>query len=104
LDRNHARRRDNLSCLDVELAVVKIAFDDVALDIAFRQRAGTMRAGVVDDVELAVDVEYRQREIAALDLERGSGRYLADAAQLDLAGHGSGHGSLRHQCSPISGQ
>src|SRR5436190_19335649 len=37
LDRHHAGRRNHFSGLDVELAVVKVAFDHIAFDIAFRR-------------------------------------------------------------------
>jgi hypothetical protein len=36
LDRNHARRPDNRSSLDIELPAVKVALDHVAFDEAFR--------------------------------------------------------------------
>ena len=47
---------DDLAGLDVELAAVEIAFDDVVFDIAFRQRTGPMRTGIVGDVEFAVEL------------------------------------------------
>ena len=48
-----------------------------------------MGAGVVGDVELAVDIEHRERQILDLDLERRAGRHLVGAAELDAlsAGH-----------------
>src|SRR5580692_11120804 len=90
LDRHHTGRRDHLAGADIELAVVEIALDHVVLDIAFRQRAGAVGARIVGDVELAADIEYRERQILDLDLERGTGRHLVGAAELDTlsAGHG----------------
>ena len=52
LHRDHAGRRHHLAGLDVELAVVEVALDHVAVDVALRQRAGAVGAGVVGDVEL----------------------------------------------------
>src|SRR5580704_3525339 len=90
LDRHHAGWRDHFAGADIELAIVEIALDHVVLDIAFRQRAGAVGAGIVGDVELAADVEHRQRQILDLDLERRAGRHLVGAAELDTlsAGHG----------------
>src|SRR6516225_1282067 len=80
--RHHARRRYHFAGADIELAIVEITFDHVALDIALRQRAGPMRAQVVGDEEFAVDVEHRQRQIIDLDLERGAGYDLARGAEI----------------------
>jgi hypothetical protein len=66
-DRNHARRGDDLSGPDIELSVVKIALDDVAFDIAFRQRARPVGAGIIGHKELAVDVEHREDQVVFLD-------------------------------------
>ena len=68
-DRNHARRGDDLSGPDIELSVVKIALDDVAFDIAFRQRAWPVGAGVVGHKELAVDVEHREDQVVFLNFK-----------------------------------
>jgi hypothetical protein len=40
-------------------------------------------AGIVGDVEFAVDIEYRERQIVDLDLERSAGRDILCAAQFD---------------------
>src|SRR5262249_38068335 len=70
-DRDHARPPTHRSGFDVELSAMKIAFDDVAVDEALRQRSGPMRAVIVGDEELAVDIEDRERQIVALDLQHG---------------------------------
>jgi hypothetical protein len=59
---------------------VEIALDDVVFDIAFRQRAGPVGAGIVDDIELAVDIEDREYQVPHLDLERRTGRDVGSAA------------------------
>src|SRR5262252_1574241 len=82
LHRHHAWRRYHITGADIELAIVEIAFDNLAIDIALRQRAGPMRAHIVGDEEFAVDVEHRQRQILNLDLERGAGRNLARGAEI----------------------
>src|SRR5262245_16441959 len=87
LDRHHAGRRHHLAGLDVELAVVKVALDDVTLDETFGEQAGAVRAGVVGDIELAVEIEHREREAARFDPERGAGRHLGGAAEIDTGGH-----------------
>src|SRR5262245_54624832 len=56
-DRNHARRRHDLTGADVEGSVVEVAFDDVAVLFAFRQPTWPMSAGVVDHVKTIVDPE-----------------------------------------------
>src|SRR6266403_4177989 len=70
-DRDHARRPHHRSGLDVELSAVKVAFDDVAFDEALRQRSGPVRAVIVGDEELAVNVEDGERQIVPLDLQHG---------------------------------
>src|SRR6516162_5185890 len=87
LDRNHARRSDNGAGADIELPAVKIAFDDVAVDEAFRQRAWAVRAVIVGHEEFAVEVEDGERQIVLLDLEHGSSFHVASVAQFDLARH-----------------
>src|SRR5689334_10638333 len=54
LDRHHAWRGHHLAGLDVELPVVEVALDNVALDEAFREQARTVGAGVVGDEELPI--------------------------------------------------
>src|SRR4051812_28274011 len=49
LHRNHAGRRHDLTGFDVELTVVEVAFDHVAVDEAFRQGARAMGAGIIGD-------------------------------------------------------
>src|SRR5215470_9853945 len=58
LHRHHAGRRHNLAGLDVELAIVEVALDHVAVDVALRERARPVRAEVVHHVVFAVDVEH----------------------------------------------
>src|SRR5262249_36651930 len=90
LHRHHARRRHHFAGANIKLAVVEIAFDDIAIDIALRKRAGAMRAQVVGDEEFAIDIEYRQCQIVDLDLKRGAGRDLAGGAEIETFG-GRGH-------------
>src|SRR5262249_51441341 len=47
LHRHHTRRRHHLAGLDVELTVMEVALDHVAVDVAFRQRARPVRTEVV---------------------------------------------------------
>ncbi len=84
LHRNHAGRRHDLAGLDVELAVVEVAFDHIAVDEALRQRARPVRAGVVGDVELAIDVENGDGQPGRLDPQRGSGGNLIGFAKFNL--------------------
>src|SRR5207244_11227747 len=76
LHRDHAGRRHDLTGFDVELAVVEVALDHVAIDEAFRQRTWTVGAGVVSYVKPALDVEDGNRQPRRLDAERGSGGNL----------------------------
>jgi hypothetical protein len=80
LDRNHARRPDNRAGPDIELPAVKIAFDDVAFDEAFRQRARAVRAVIVGHEEFAAKIEDGERQIVLLDLEHGSRFYVGSVA------------------------
>jgi 4,5-dihydroxyphthalate decarboxylase len=54
--RHHARRPHDLAGADAERALMEVALDDVAVDEALGQRAGTVRARVVGHAELAVEV------------------------------------------------
>src|SRR5438067_5091649 len=81
-DRNHAGRRHHFAGADIELTIVEIALDHVAIDIALRQRARTMGAHVVGDEKLAIDIEYRERQILDLDFQRSAGRHLAGGAEI----------------------
>ena len=87
LDRDHARRRHYLAGLDVELAVMKIALNDVAIDKALGQRARTMGTGVVGDVVLAVKIEYRDGQAAGFHPERVTGGNLIGFAEFDAGWH-----------------
>src|SRR6516164_272044 len=87
LDRNHARRPDHGAGADVELPAVKIAFDDITFDEAFRQRARAVRAVIVGQEELTVEVEDGERQIILLDLEHGANVHVRSVAQLDLGRH-----------------
>ena len=64
------------------MTIVEIALDHVAIDIALRQRARTMGAHVVGDEKLAIDIEYRERQILDLDFQRSAGRHLAGGAEI----------------------
>ena len=88
LDRDHAGRRHHLAGLDVELAVVEVALDHVAIDEALRQRARTMGAGVIGDEELAVEIEDREREAGSFHFQRIAGGDLFDLAELYTCRHG----------------
>src|SRR5262249_30056626 len=72
---------------DVEPPAVKIAFDDVAFDEAFRQRARAVRAVIVGHEELAVEIEDGERQIVLLDLEHGSNVHVGSVAEFDLGRH-----------------
>src|SRR5712671_2532656 len=84
LHRNGAGRQHDLAGADVELSLVKIALDNIALDDAFRQRAGTMGAMIVGDVEFAADIENRKLEILYLDLDHAADSDVGGTAQLEL--------------------
>jgi hypothetical protein len=55
------------------LAVVKIAFDDISVDVPLRQRPRTVGAGVIGDIELAVDIENGHRQTGGFDPKRRTG-------------------------------
>ena len=46
---------------------MEVALDNIVFDIALRQRARPVGAGVVGDVELAVEIEHRKHQIVDLD-------------------------------------
>mgnify|MGYP006871771839 CR=1 FL=1 len=81
LYRNHAGGLDHRAGADVEGAVVEIALDDVAADAAFGQRTRPVGAGVVGDVEFAVEVEYGKDQTVLLDPYRATRGDLCAAAQ-----------------------
>ena len=93
--RDHAGRRLDLAGDDVERTVVEIALDDLAVDLALGERARAVRAGIVGHEEAAAEVEDREDEALALDLERAAFRDLAGRAQsaksivADLQVHGT---------------
>src|SRR5215510_10850936 len=87
LDRHHAGRRHHRAGLDVELAVVERTLDHVALDETFGEQARPVGAVVVDDVKLAVQVEDGDRQIRRIDLQRGPGRDLVGATEIDTGRH-----------------
>jgi hypothetical protein len=62
---------------------VKIALDHIALDIALGQGSGTMLAGIVGDIELALDVKHRKRQRARLDPQGGALGNIVGAAKFD---------------------
>src|SRR5262249_40751863 len=80
--------RDNFAGLDVELAVMEVAFDHVAIDVTFRERSRTVRAGIVGHEKLAVDVEDCQDETGRFDFERVAGRDSVGFAEFDAGRHG----------------
>jgi hypothetical protein len=65
----------------VEAALVEIALDDLAVDLAFGERAGPMRARVVGDIETPGQVEDGQHEVVVLDLQRTPLRHLVGIAK-----------------------
>src|SRR5262249_9572817 len=91
LDWNHAGWRYHLAGPHVELPVVEVALDHLALEETFRERARPMGAVVVGDIERPVYVEHGEREVPALDLERAAGRDLGAAAKIDAGGHAGLH-------------
>src|SRR5262249_33346645 len=84
---NQAGGPDTGAGPDIELPAVKIAFDDVAFDEAFRQRARAVRAVIVSHKELAFEVEDGERQIVLLDLQHGSNLYVRSVAEFDLGRH-----------------
>ena len=89
--RDHAGRRYHLTGAHVELAAVKIAFDDITAQEAIRQRARPMSARVVSDEVLTVQVEHSQNQALDFYLERASVPDVGRAAELDVASS-NGHG------------
>lgn len=66
---DHARRSDDCTGANIERTIVKIAFDDVAVNAAFGQRTRPMRAVVVGYVEVTAEVEYGKRQAGSVDLD-----------------------------------
>jgi hypothetical protein len=62
------------------LSIVKIALDDVAFDVAFRQRARPVGTSVVGHEELAVDVEHREDQVVLLDSQSAARLHLGSIA------------------------
>src|SRR5256885_7838588 len=84
LHRNRAGRQHHFAGANIELSLVKIALDNVAIDKALRQRAGAMGAMIVGDVKLPVDIEHRKFEAGLLDLDRHARSHVGRGAQFDL--------------------
>ena len=82
--RNEAGWQHDLARADVELTLVKIALDGIAIDIALRQGTGAMGAMIVGDVEFPLDIEHRELETVAFDLDRGANGDVRRVAQLEL--------------------
>src|SRR5436190_14793302 len=89
LHRDHAGRVHNLAGFDVERAVVEIALDDVAIDIALVQQAGAVGAEIVGDVELAVQVEHGELQIVGLDPNGLAFGNRIDIAEFYFRRHGA---------------
>lgn len=65
----------------MEGAVVKIAFNDVAVDITLGQRPGAVSALVVGDVNSPVHIEDGESEIAGLDFDGAADGYVGYATE-----------------------
>src|SRR5229473_1303439 len=81
------RRAEHLAGTDLELGAMPGASDLVALEFPLRERAATMRTGVVDGVELTVQVE--QGDLLSLHLNQlAVVRFkLARLRYFDIFGH-----------------
>src|SRR6476661_3144944 len=84
---HHTRGRYDLTRSHVELPAVKIALDDIAVQVALRKRAGAVSTRIVSDEELTIDVEHRQSQATDLHLECGAVRNVSGAAELNSALH-----------------
>jgi hypothetical protein len=84
LDGDHTWRRHNLAGFDIELTIVKIAFDDILLDVAFGERTRAMGAGIVGHEELAGNIEDGKDQIVVLDFEGSADLYVRGVAEFDL--------------------
>ena len=72
-----------LTIADVELALVEIAFDDVAVEIALGQFARPVGAGIVGDEEVAADMVDGQLQVAVLDLDDLAVAHIRLGTELD---------------------
>src|SRR5690242_6567979 len=52
----HASSRD-----DIELPAMPGTCHDIVFQFAFTERSSTMETGIIDDMELSIDVEHRKR-------------------------------------------
>jgi hypothetical protein len=82
LHRDHARWTDDFSRPDIEAPAVKIAFDDVVLQIPIRQGARAVGAGVVRDEEFATDVEHGKHQPLGLDPQCATALDIGNPAEI----------------------
>lgn len=73
--------------MDVELSLMKIAFNHIAHDAAFGQRPWSMRAVIVGDIEFAVEVEDGEFQTLGFHFKGGSGGNVRNAVQLNSPAH-----------------
>src|SRR5712692_2634342 len=93
------RRAEHLAGADLELGTVPGASDLVVLEFPLRERAAAMRTGIVDGVELTVQVE--QRDLLSLHLNQFPVvRFkLARLPYFDIFGHAN---LLDHSTNPAA--
>lgn len=80
LDWHHRRRPDHLTGPDVEHPGVEVALDPTALDQTVGQRAGSVRAGIVDDAKFTVEVENGKNQASSFHSESATTSYVICAA------------------------
>src|SRR5439155_2636745 len=86
---HHARPLHDVAGADVEHALVEVALDQVPVDEALGQRAGTVRAVVVGHAKLAVEVEDRERQTGCFDPACFSRSDVLNPAQFDSRRRGA---------------
>ena len=80
LDWHHRGRPDHLTGPDVEHPGVEIALDPAAVDQTVGQRAGSVRAGIVDDAKFTVEVENGKNQASSFHSESATTSHVICAA------------------------
>src|SRR4029077_10265871 len=79
-----AGRQNDLAGAHVELPLVKVALDDLAIQKSLRQGAGPVSAVIVGHVIGSVDIEYGEFKPRLLDFKGRARRNIGGVTQFDL--------------------